>query len=134
MQDASSRGKILEILLRRVRQGSAMILTTHDLYLAAAAAKRGIVLYRGHVVETGPADTLLQGGLHPYTKALVKALPRLGERVHRPPVVDDSADPGPGACPFALRCPERFAKCKEAPPLVALSQDRSVACWRVEGN
>jgi oligopeptide/dipeptide ABC transporter ATP-binding protein len=132
MQDASSRGKILEILLRRVRQGSAMILTTHDLYLAAAAAKRGIVLYRGHVVETGPADTLLQGGLHPYTKALVKALPRLGERVHRPPVVDDSADPGPGACPFAPRCPERFEQCRQAPPLVTVSGGRSVACWKVQ--
>ncbi len=134
MQDASTRGKILEILLRRVRQNAAMVLTTHDLHLAAAAAKRGIVLYRGHVVETGPTGTLLQEGLHPYTKALVKALPRLGKRIHRPPVVDESADPGPGACPFALRCPERFAKCSEAPPLVALLQDRYVACWKVRKN
>jgi oligopeptide/dipeptide ABC transporter ATP-binding protein len=132
MQDASTRGKILEILLKRVRKGAAMVLTTHDLHLAAAAASRGMVLYRGHVVEAGPPDLLLREGLHPYTRALAEALPRLGEKIHRPPVTEHSTAHKPEACPFAPRCPERFEQCRQAPPLVTVSGGRSVACWKVQ--
>lgn len=134
MQDASTRGKILEILLKRVRKGAAMVLTTHDLYLATAAATRGMVLYRGYVVEAGPPDILLRDGLHPYTRALAEALPRLGKKIRRPPVVKGPSAHKPEACPFAPRCPERFERCSEAPPLVPFSDGRSVACWKVGGN
>ncbi|MFP4481478.1 MAG: oligopeptide/dipeptide ABC transporter ATP-binding protein [Thermovirgaceae bacterium] len=132
MQDASTRGKILEILLKRVKKGAAMVLTTHDLHLAAAAATQGMVLYQGHVVETGPAGSLLQGGLHPYTRALAEALPRLGKKTKRPPVVEGTTAREEGACPFAPRCPERFGQCREAPPLVPVSGARHVACWKVK--
>ena len=130
MQDASNRGKILEILLKRVNRGAAMVLTTHDLYLAAAAANLGIVLYHGHIVERGPTKALLAEGLHPYTRALAQALPRLGKKAARPPVAEKTEDFGPLACPFAPRCPERFERCRQAPPLVNLSPGRDAACWR----
>lgn len=132
MQDASNRGKILEILLKRVRRGAAMVLTTHDLYLAAAAADRGIVLYRGHVVEEGPAEMLLEKGLHPYTRALAEALPRLGRKAVRPPVAIMATDLGSEACPFSARCPVRFGACRKAPPLVRVGSGRAVACWRAQ--
>lgn len=131
MQDASTRGKILEILLKRVRKGAAMVLTTHDLHLAVAAATRGMVLYRGFVVEEGPSHALLREGLHPYTRALAEALPRLGEKIRKPPVAEAPAAGKPGTCPFAPRCPEWFEQCREAPPLVPVSTGRSVACWKV---
>ncbi|MGC9373353.1 MAG: oligopeptide/dipeptide ABC transporter ATP-binding protein, partial [Thermovirgaceae bacterium] len=93
---------------------------------------RGMVLYRGYAVEAGPADVLLREGLHPYTRALAEALPRLEKKIHRPPVAKAPAAHKPEACPFAPRCPERFEQCSEAPPLVSVSGGRSVACWKVQ--
>ena len=78
MQDASTRGEILDILARRQRAGMAMVFVTHDLFLARRAAPRGIVLHGGLLVEEGPTAELLASPRDAYTRALVAALPRLG--------------------------------------------------------
>lgn len=77
MQDASTRGEIIEILARRQRAGMSMIFVTHDLFLARRAAPRGIVLHRGKVVEEGLCRDILSNPKDGYTRALVAALPRL---------------------------------------------------------
>ncbi|NLL36458.1 MAG: ABC transporter ATP-binding protein [Fretibacterium sp.] len=77
MQDISTRGEVLDVLLRRVREGMTMILVTHDLLLARRAAGRAVVLRHGVSVETGDTAALLQNPVHPYTRALIDALPRM---------------------------------------------------------
>lgn len=79
MQDASTRGEIIAILQRRQREGMSMIFVTHDLFLARKAAPRGIVLHKGVLVEKGLCRDFLEAPEHPYTQALVAALPRLKE-------------------------------------------------------
>lgn len=77
MQDASTRGEIIEIFARRQRAGMSMIFVTHDLFLARRAAPRGIVLHKGKAVEEGPCRDILSSPKDDYTRALVAALPRL---------------------------------------------------------
>ncbi|MDR1874990.1 MAG: ATP-binding cassette domain-containing protein [Synergistaceae bacterium] len=77
MQDVSTRGEVLEVLSRRIRRGMSMILVTHDLLLARYAAARALVLRTGEIVESGATSDLLERPTHPYTRALLAALPRL---------------------------------------------------------
>ena len=77
MQDVSTRGEVLEVLNRRVAQGMSMILVTHELLLARYASARGMVLYKGEIVESGDAEELLERPSHSYTRALLAALPKL---------------------------------------------------------
>jgi peptide/nickel transport system ATP-binding protein len=77
MQDVSTRGEVLEVLSRRVAEGMSMILVTHDLLLARRAASRALVLRGGSAVEEGLTADMLRNPSHPYTRALLSALPRL---------------------------------------------------------
>ena len=77
MQDVSTRGEVLEVLNRRVARGMSMILVTHDLLLARYASARGVVLYKGEIVESGDTGELLERPSHSYTRALLAALPKL---------------------------------------------------------
>lgn len=77
MQDASTRGEIIDILARHTARGMSMIFVTHDLILAARAAKRIIVLKDGRLCETGASGNVLRAPKHPYTKALLAALPKV---------------------------------------------------------
>ena len=79
MQDASTRGEIIEALRRRTEKGMSMLFVTHDLRLAAFAAEEIIVLKDGKICESGPSREIMQTPRHPYTKALIDALPRLPE-------------------------------------------------------
>ncbi|MDR3281397.1 MAG: ATP-binding cassette domain-containing protein [Synergistaceae bacterium] len=77
MQDVSTRQEVLGVLERRVADGMAMIMVTHDLLLAHRAAKRGIVLHKGVIVDAGDTAELLRNPSHNYTKSLLAALPRI---------------------------------------------------------
>lgn len=77
MQDVSTRGEVLEVLGRRVKKGMSLVLVTHDLMLARYAAARAMVLEKGRIVEEGRSEDLLTRPEHPYTQALLAALPRL---------------------------------------------------------
>lgn len=78
MQDISTRGDIIETLKNNVRQGMSMVFVTHDLILASRAASRIMVMKDGCVCEEGPSQELVSAPRHPYTKALMEAVPRLG--------------------------------------------------------
>ena len=77
MQDASTRGEIIDVLAERVKSGMSMLFVTHDLLLAAHASQKIIVLKDGKICERGSASEILSSPKHPYTKALIDALPKL---------------------------------------------------------
>ena len=128
MQDASLRGEIVSILERRVASGMGLVLVTLDVVLARRAARQGLVLFRGLVVEKGPTGDLLDKPLHPYTVALAGALPRLGKRMQPPPGTPGHAETD---CAYGARCPLRDRECMENPSLREVRPGRFVACHRI---
>ncbi|MDR1741045.1 MAG: ATP-binding cassette domain-containing protein [Synergistaceae bacterium] len=80
MQDASTRGEVLDVLKRRVAAGAAMIIVTHDLLLARRAAARTMVMKNGSVVESGESEEVFERPKHEYTRALLAALPRIASQ------------------------------------------------------
>jgi oligopeptide/dipeptide ABC transporter ATP-binding protein len=134
--DVTVQAQILDLLgtLQHDRQ-MAMVLVTHDLGVVATRTDEIIVMYAGNVVERAPTSVLFSNMAMPYTEALLRSTPRIGNPSHtrlqaiegRPP---DLLDPPPG-CPFAPRCPYAQDKCwKDKPPLVVGSvPGHSYACW-----
>ena len=129
MQDASTRGEIIEILNRRVATGMSLIFVTHDLLLARAAAGRTMVLYGGMVCEYGNSSKILADPVHPYTKALYSALPKLGEKL-KLLAKDRTIQTEERGCPFRSRCPLSDDQCLSFPPIKE-EKGRMVGCWKV---
>lgn len=77
MQDASTRGEVIEVLAKHVAEGTAMIFVTHDLVLAGKAAKMIMVMKEGLLCEEGPSDKILNAPEDPYTKKLIDSVPSL---------------------------------------------------------
>jgi peptide/nickel transport system ATP-binding protein len=129
--DASRRGQILDLLVSSCRsRGCALLLLTHDIQSVVGRCSHIAVMYGGRVVETGLVSETLDDPLHPYTRALVGALPgdeppgvRLEAIPGGPPVLDG---PCPG-CAFAPRCVEALAKCTTTRPALRNGR-RSVCC------
>ena len=118
--DVTVQAQILELLLRlRDSHGTAMLLVTHNLGLVAGVADRVTVMYAGQMCETAPVDALFTRPRHPYTQALLAAVPRLGEPravlATIPGRVPTPRDFPPG-CRFAPRCPHAMDACRQAPP------------------
>jgi peptide/nickel transport system ATP-binding protein len=113
--------------------GVGIILITHDLGVAAALCDRVAVMYAGRIVETGPVRAIYRNPAHPYTQALLAAIPHLGQkrsRLHaiagQPPSLIDP----PEGCRFAARCAHVMPRCTEAyPPQVAVAPGHVAACW-----
>ncbi|MGW9116420.1 dipeptide/oligopeptide/nickel ABC transporter permease/ATP-binding protein [Streptomyces sp. NPDC055663] len=123
-------------LLAEVREetGAALLLISHDLAVVAQVCERVLVMYAGLIVENLPVTELLGGAAHPYTRALVGAVPTMtADRAKdlatlpgRPP---EPGETGPG-CPFAPRCAHARERCHDdAPGLTELGPGRQVACW-----
>ncbi len=137
--DASARGTVLALLLQlRDELGMAALIATHDLGLAWSVADRVAVMYLGRIVETGPVEKVLRAPRHPYTSALLAALPRPGLR---PPVPLGGEPPDPiripPGCRFHPRCPLLAAlsdpalarRCRGAPlPVLSGGVAAEVAC------
>ena len=102
---------------RQMREGAAMVLITHQLGLAAQVADRVAVMYAGRIVEIGPAAQVIGQPRHPYTQALVAALPR--PRAGLPEPLEGelpSLAPPPPGCAFSARCRLALASCATGPP------------------
>ncbi|MGC3999326.1 MAG: ABC transporter ATP-binding protein [Anaeromyxobacter sp.] len=131
MLDVSLRSGVLGLLQRlRRERGLGLVLITHDLAAARHVADRLLVLYRGQLVEDGPAAALIEAPAHPYTRALLAAVAhgRAGER----PRLRHDPTPAAGGCPFAPRCPEVTDRCRAEPaPLVTLGAGRRARCHLV---
>ncbi len=128
MQDASTRGEIIEILNTRVANGMSLIFVTHDLLLARAAAGRTMVLYGGMVCEYGNSSDILEDPVHPYTKALFSALPKLGEKLQLL-AKNRTFQTEERGCPFRSRCPLSDDQCQCSPP-IRERKGRMVGCWK----
>jgi oligopeptide/dipeptide ABC transporter ATP-binding protein len=136
MIDASSRAEILYLLAELQEQRELTFLyITHDLASARHFADRIAVMYAGRIVELAPADALIEDARHPYTRALLAAVPEPdpANRLRQRPVVGgEPPDAGalPGGCAFAPRCPVAIAgTCEQVvPPLIELDGGHEVAC------
>jgi oligopeptide/dipeptide ABC transporter ATP-binding protein len=138
--DVTTQAQIMDLLLDLQSQtGTALLMISHDLGLAATYAEDIIVMYAGRVVERAPAAELFGGVRMPYTQALLDAVPRIELEPHvllpvvggRPPDLSVI----PVGCPFAPRCPGVQEDCRaQAPPLLELEAGRWWACWHPCGK
>jgi oligopeptide/dipeptide ABC transporter ATP-binding protein len=134
MLDVSVRAGVLNVM-REVRAtlGLAALYISHDLALVRYVCSTTLVMYLGKIVEQGPTADLLKTPLHPYTRALVNAVPvpRV-DQSHEPlPIIGNVSDARgqPRGCRFRERCPMAVARCaEEEPPLRDCGQGRRVAC------
>ena len=132
--DVLTQGKILAELLRlKNEERMAMVYVSHDLAVVGEIADRILVMYAGRVLESGPSDYVLGRPRHPYTKALVGAIPD----VRRPRAlrgirgVAVGVGEWPEGCAFAPRCEHRLSRCEEAVPELVETGSRHLArCWR----
>jgi oligopeptide/dipeptide ABC transporter ATP-binding protein len=136
--DVSIQAQILNLLTDLCRDmNMAMIFISHDLSVVQHIADRVAVMYLGRIMETGPTEALFQQPLHPYTKALMRAIPvpdPARERAREPIVIDGEppspVDPPPG-CPFHTRCPIAVDACRDAVPTLATHGEQQAACIRI---
>jgi peptide/nickel transport system ATP-binding protein len=106
---------------------------SHDLGVVDLVCDEVIVLYQGRIVEHGDPDTLFRAAAHPYTRALLEAVPRLEPGIELAPAPLPEPIDAPGGCPFAPRCAFRQDRCmREAPALRALTREHRVACHEAE--
>ena len=117
--------------------GTAMILITHDLGVVAQTAGSVAVMYAGRVVETAPVQPLFAAPLHPYTRGLMRCMPRLdaeGGRLYEIPGTVPAATESIKGCPFAGRCPSVLDRCRHEPPsLLRVETNRQASCWLYGG-
>lgn len=134
MLDVSVRAGILA-LMREVREamGLSAVYISHDLALVKYLCERTLVMYLGRIVEDGPTDEIVRHPRHPYTQALVAAVPVPDADQSRAPLpikgnVPDARDP-PSGCHFRDRCPHAMARCaNETPALRTVAGGHRVAC------
>jgi oligopeptide/dipeptide ABC transporter ATP-binding protein len=134
--DVTVQAQIMELLADLQAEHSvSLVLISHDMGIVANAADRVVVMYAGRVAEQAPAEDLYGRPAHPYTRALLDAIPRRGSR-GRPLNVLQGAPPDPAhppqGCSFGPRCPLAGENCRTAPPLNAVAPHHASAChhWK----
>ena len=138
--DVTIQAQILELVKRlRSERGTGIVWITHDLGVVAGLADRVMVMYGGLVVERAEVRTLYARPRHPYTRALLRTLPKLdGARPERLASIAGQAPNlrrAPAACPFAPRCGHAFDRCRrENPALRPVAEGHEVACWLEAGG
>lgn len=133
--DVTIQAQIVELMIRlREQFGMSIIWITHDLGVVAGIADRVMVMYAGFLVEQGNVNEIYENALHPYTRALMEALPRVDKRRDRRLKSIPGAPPSllvePKGCPFAVRCDYVIDQCRvENPILRNIDGTHQVACW-----
>jgi peptide/nickel transport system ATP-binding protein len=134
--DVTIQAQILDLLRDlNAEFGTAVLLISHDLGVIANVCRRVIVMYGGQIVEEGPAEELLADPRHPYTWALINAVPRLDQQGggSRRLLAIEGQPPDPLAmpsgCRFAARCPFREPRCDAKPDLAPVGPGRSARCF-----
>ena len=141
--DVTIQAQILDLIMRLKEEfGAAIMMITHDLGVIARISQRIIVMYAGKIVEEGPTAVFFESPAHPYTRGLLKSIPRLGERSRLgrtrlqeiKGIVPSIFDLPPG-CSFNPRCSEAMPICsQEAPPLFDVGDGHRVRCWLFAGH
>ncbi len=133
--DVTIQAQILDLMRTlQMERDTGVILITHSMGVVAGMADRIMVMYAGHIVETGTTEEIFANPRHPYTVGLLKSIPRLdAERKEKlepirglPPDLIDLPD----MCPFVPRCNFAREKCEQKnPPLLKVSDGHYAACW-----
>ena len=130
--DVTIQAQIVD-LLKKIRRDfkTAILIITHDLGLVAGMSDRIIVMYGGQIMESGPTDDIFAAPNHPYTVALLEAVPRLDRDSEKLVVIP--GDPLDArikleGCPFESRCKFRMPVCKELRPTIEVIGERTRAC------
>ncbi|HWP84646.1 MAG TPA: oligopeptide/dipeptide ABC transporter ATP-binding protein [Terriglobia bacterium] len=132
--DVSIQAQVINLMQDLQEEfGLSYLFIAHDLSVVRHISKRIAVMYLGHIVELGSSEAIYQDPRHPYSQALLSAVPRpdpeapRGRRIH---LAGDVPDPRnkPSGCPFRTRCPIAKASCAEAMPPLAMQHGRLVAC------
>ena len=129
--DVTIQAQMLELFRRiKVDKGASVLFITHNLGVAAEVCDRVGVMYAGRLCEIAGVDDMFAHPLHPYTKALLDAVPMPGKELQTiPGVLADALNPPPG-CRFHPRCPSAMPICqKERPKPKEVSKDHIVACY-----
>ena len=133
--DVLTQANIMNVLKRIKRDTStSFMLITHDIATSSELADQVAVMYAGQLVEISDAARFFREPLHPYSQKLMASVPRLRDDTKleyipgRPPSLIDL----PHGCRFAPRCPQRFAKCDQDPPMIHTEDSRQVRCWLYE--
>ncbi|MEX1056460.1 MAG: ABC transporter ATP-binding protein [Natronospirillum sp.] len=135
--DVTVQRQIMDLLKEvRADRGMALILVTHDLGVVAEVADRAAVMYSGRVVEAAQLNDLFKRPHHPYTRALLRAMPEVNARVHRlqaikgtPPSLSNI----PSGCAFRTRCPHHRDECAaKKPELQVFGTNHQAACLFAE--
>jgi oligopeptide/dipeptide ABC transporter ATP-binding protein len=142
--DVTIQSQYLTLLRElQVAYGLGLIFITHNLGIVARMCDRIAVMYAGRIVESGPVRTIFNAPGHPYTRALLESIPRLGRGdglvgERRLTAIDgqppDLAAPPPG-CAFHPRCGAVMARCRtDDPPAMAVAEGQVARCWLVAGT
>ncbi|UCD72012.1 MAG: ABC transporter ATP-binding protein, partial [Syntrophobacterales bacterium] len=136
--DVTIQAQILDLMSKLQEElGMAIILITHDLGVIAEMVRRVIVMYAGKIVEEADTDTIFENPQHPYTKGLLKSIPRLGskakarkERLQEIPGIVPSVYDLPEGCKFSTRCSHTMDICREREPeLREIGDAHLCSCW-----
>ena len=130
--DVTIQAQILNLIKDLVSKfRTSVLFITHDLGVVAEYSDKVVIMYAGNVVEIGDVYTIFRNPIHPYTKGLLNAVPRIGQREPLetiPGIVPDLVHP-PSGCRFHPRCSKAMEVCsKEFPEMVEVEKDHFVAC------
>jgi oligopeptide transport system ATP-binding protein len=131
--DVTVQAQILDLFDELIdRLGMALLLVTHDVGVAERIADDVAVMYAGRIVEHGPAELVLDSPTHPYTRALLRALPEPGRaRGELVPIPGQPPSPAdrPSGCPFHVRCEQAIDECAiDEPALIMDGSGIATAC------
>jgi oligopeptide transport system ATP-binding protein len=133
--DVTIQAQILEIIKELSRKlGTAVILITHDLGVVSGMCDRICVMYAGRMVERGSTDVIFSDPKHPYTRGLIRSVPRLdratGERLYSIQGAPPSLIDMPECCPFHPRCEHAMDACRtQYPPETDFGDGHRAHCW-----
>lgn len=133
--DVTIQAQILDLMRDlQKKTGTSIILITHDLGVVAEMCDRVIVMYAGKVIETGTVDEIFYNPQHPYTKGLLRSVPRLDLNRDEPltPIYGTPPDllRPPVGCGFTARCENAMRVCKEIDPeMTQVGKTQQAACW-----
>ena len=131
--DVTIQAQIIALMKKMQREhGTAIMMITHNMGLIAEMADDVAVMYMGRIVEIGSIRQVMKNPSHPYTRGLLRSVPRLGaklERLHCIPGSTPGLKDRPEGCEYAARCEYATAACKKAPAPAEAEPGHIVRCW-----